>query len=55
MKRPIKNADEEDAFTAWRHLYCYLGRAGVRSRIKRRYRRRERHEAKDQIRKEDRD
>lgn len=43
--------DEVDAFTGWRHLYCYLTRAGVKADIKRKYRRRERHEAKRNLRK----
>ena len=55
MTRPIKGWDEEDAFTGWRHYLCYLQKAGARSYIKRKYRRRERHDAKAQIRKEDRD
>ena len=53
QKRIIKNADEEDAFTRWRHFYIYLSRPGVTSSIKRRARRRERHEAKQEIRKEE--
>ena len=47
------NGDEEDVVSSWRHLYCYLARPGVASNIKRQIRRRDRHEAKDQIRKED--
>lgn len=53
MKRQIKHGDEQDAFTSWRHLYIYLSRPGVTSAIKRRARRRERHEAKLEIRKSD--
>lgn len=53
IKRQIKNADEQDAFTRWRHLYVYLARPGATSAIKRRARRRERREAKQEIRKEE--
>ena len=51
----IKGFDEEDAFTGWRHLLCYLQKPGAKSYIKRKARRRERHQAKAQIRKEDHD
>lgn len=50
MARPIKNADEQDAYTKWRHLLCYLGRAGVVKKIKRATHKRERREAKRDIR-----
>jgi len=44
MKRPVKKADEQDVVTGWRRHYCYLQRAGATAGIKRRLRRRERHE-----------
>jgi hypothetical protein len=50
-RRPIVHWDEEDAYTAWRKLYCYLQKAGKVKFIKRRTHRRERQEAKRQIRK----
>lgn len=30
------SADEHDAFTGWRHVLCYVQRAGVRKDAKRR-------------------
>jgi len=45
MKRaPLKRADEYDATSVWRKYLCYLQRAGVTNAIKRRIRRRERHD-----------
>jgi len=42
---------ERDAFGRWGRRYlCYIGRPGVRSEIKRGYRQRERHQAKQEIR-----
>jgi len=38
--------DEQDAFTAWRHLYCYLSRAGAVKRVKVRAHRYDRRVAK---------
>jgi hypothetical protein len=52
MKRPIRGAAEEDTFTPWRRLYCYLARPGVASKIKRAYRRQERHQARIEVRRE---
>jgi hypothetical protein len=49
-KQRLISGAEYDAFTGWRHLCCYLQRAGVRAGIKRQARRRERHQAKDHIR-----
>lgn len=45
-RRPPRDGAEQDALTGWRHFYAYLRRAGVRAEVKRRVRRRERHEAK---------
>lgn len=50
MKRRIVNGDEQDAYTAWRHLYIYLSRPGVVKAIKRRTHKRERREANREIR-----
>lgn len=49
MKRRIVTADEQDAYTRWRHLYIYLSRPGVVKSIKRRTHKRERREAQGQI------
>ena len=43
MKQKLKTGDEFDVICA-RKWYCYLKRAGATSRIKRRLRRRMRHE-----------
>lgn len=50
-KRRLKlSGAEQDAFTTWRRLYCYLSRTGVIGEIKRDYRRRERNRARQDIR-----
>ena len=41
-KRPIKGFDEQDALSGWRHVLAYVQKPGVRAKVKRRYRRRER-------------
>ena len=46
MKRIIKNADEQDAYTLARKFYCYLARPGIVKKIKRRTHKRERREKK---------
>jgi hypothetical protein len=46
MKRIIKGSAEQDAYTAWRRLYCYTQRAGVVKSIKRMTHKRERRESK---------
>jgi hypothetical protein len=43
------NGDEYDAYTQWRKYLCYLQRAGVVKKIKRRTHKRERREAQQQI------
>lgn len=48
-KRIIRGADEQDAYTAWRKLYIYLGRAGAVKKVKKRTHRRERREGKQDI------
>ena len=52
-RRAITGWDEEDAYTAWRHLYCYLQHAGVVKFIKRKTHRRERRESKRALRRGD--
>ena len=42
----MKGGDEYDAFSSWRKYLCYLSRAGVTKRIKRKYNKRVRQEAK---------
>lgn len=42
----MRSFAEEDAFTRWRHVLSYVQRPGVRAKIKRAYRRRERREGK---------
>ncbi len=44
MRIPLRGGDEYDALTRWRKVLIW--RAGERARIKRRYRRRERHAAR---------
>ena len=45
-RRAIVNGDEQDAYTQWRHLLCYLARPGVVKKVKRSTHKRERQEAK---------
>ena len=47
--RPIKTASEQDTYTRWRHVLAYLDRPGVIKRIKRATHKRERQEAKQEI------
>lgn len=50
MKRIIKTADEQDAYSRWGRKYLiWLSRAGVRKGIKKSTHRRERREAKQWI------
>lgn len=49
MSRAIRGADEQDAYTGWRHILCYMQRAGVVKAIKRRTHKRERREAQQEI------
>jgi hypothetical protein len=48
--RRIVNADEQDAYTFARRFYCYLARPGVVKKIKKRTHKRERREAKTELR-----
>jgi hypothetical protein len=50
MVRPVKGWDEQDALTGWRTVYTSMQRPGATSQVKRRYRRRERRQGKDSIR-----
>lgn len=52
MARRIKGFAEEDAFTGWRHILCYVQRPGVRKGIKRSANRRERRDGKSEIRRD---
>lgn len=52
MKRRVIKADEWDVVTGWRRHLCYMQRAGVVAGIKRRMRRRERHDARDTLRRD---
>jgi hypothetical protein len=49
-RRAIVSWDEGDAYTPWRKVYCYLQKAGAVKYIKRKTHRRERREAKREIR-----
>jgi hypothetical protein len=52
MKRRAVNGDEQDAYSQWRHLLCYLQRPGVVKKIKRATHKRERQEGKREARSE---
>lgn len=49
-RRPIRDYDEQDAYTGWRAVLCCMQRAGAVKKVKRRTHRRERREARDAIR-----
>ena len=51
-RRAIETYDETNAYTSWRQFYCYLQRAGAVKSIKRMTHRRERRQAKADIRRE---
>jgi hypothetical protein len=51
-RRRIEGYAEEDAYTPWRRFYCYLQRAGAVKSIKRKTHRRERRQARAEIRRE---
>lgn len=55
MKRRIVKADEWDVVYGMKRYIAYMSRAGVVSRIKRRMRRRDRHDAKRELHKEERE
>lgn len=49
-RRETRGFAEDDAFTGWRRVYCYLQRAGATAKIKKGARQRERRDARDRIR-----
>jgi hypothetical protein len=49
-RRLMKSADEQDVHTAWRKLYIWTQRTGATAKVKRRTRRRERHDARQALR-----
>lgn len=51
-RRATKKSDEFDVVTAWRKYICYMQRAGVTNKIKTRMRRRERRQAKGDLRRD---
>jgi hypothetical protein len=48
--RRIHDGDEQDVYTGWRKLYVWTKRAGAVKKIKKRTHKRERQEAKEEIR-----
>lgn len=50
-RRPVIGYDEQDVYTGWRRLYCYTRKAGVVAYVKRKTHKRERREARQEIRK----
>jgi hypothetical protein len=52
MNRIPYHGAEQDVFTHWRRHYTYTQRAGTTAKIKRNYRRRERHTTKTNINKD---
>lgn len=51
-RRAIVTASEQDAFTAWRKVLCYIDRPGVVAKIKRGANKRDRQQARRDIRNE---
>lgn len=47
---PMISGDEYDALTGWRRVLCVFQRARVRAKTKRRFRRRERRVAREEVR-----
>lgn len=52
VKRKMKSGDEYDVFTKWRRYMAWTKKPGATARVKRGARRRERREAKTEIRRE---
>ena len=50
MTRRIVTWEEQDAYTPWRRVLCYLSRPGAVKAVKRRTHRRERREGRKEIR-----
>lgn len=53
QRRAVKSNGEQDVHTPWRRLLCYTQRAGATAKIKRTTRRRERREARAELRREE--
>ena len=53
MKRRTVKADEWDVTSGWRRLLTCYSRAGKADRVKRRMRRRERHDANREVRRDE--
>lgn len=51
-RRIMRTADEQDVHTGWRKLYVWTQRTGATAKVKRRTRRRERRDARAQLRDE---
>ena len=49
-RRRIVTAEEQDVYTDWRRVLCWVTRAGAVKAVKRRTHRRERREARAEIR-----
>jgi hypothetical protein len=45
-REKIKGGDEQDCFTQWRHVMCYMHRPRVKHNIKKKFSRRVRKEAR---------
>ena len=45
----MKGGSEFDVFSRWRHLLCYTEKPGVTKKVKRKYNKRSRHQAKADI------
>jgi hypothetical protein len=48
-RRPVVNGDEQDVYTSWRRVLCYVQKPGVVKAIKRSTHKRERREARRAI------
>jgi hypothetical protein len=50
-REPARSGDEQDVIVAhWRRMFCWTARPGVAAMVKRQIRRRERHNAKAEVR-----
>ena len=52
-REQLKRGDEYDVIGSWRRLYCWTQRAGAVAGVKRRLRRRVRHDARRALRRVD--
>lgn len=48
-RRTAKQWEEQDAFTAWRRVLCYMDRSGVAKSVKARHNRRNRRQVREQL------